>query len=91
MPDVSFYHLLRCWWLPLLRPRCWVLTVELLPLIAGLARLIVAFRTEPITPAASHAFESDLQRLLRDLGQVIVHWVFNRLDPAELKSPGPLT
>ena len=34
----------------------WALTVELLPLIRAVGQGIVAFRTGPITPAASHAF-----------------------------------
>ena len=33
------------------------LTVELVPLIAKVGRLIVAFRQNTVTPAASYAFE----------------------------------
>ena len=61
------------------------LTVELVPLIAKVGRLIVAFRQNTVTPAASYAFERDLQKLLRDLGQVIVRWVYNHLETADLK------
>ena len=50
----------------------------------GRPRCIVAFRTEPIAPAATHAFEIELQRLLREIGRVIVQWVFNRLDPEQV-------
>ena len=62
----------------------WSLTVELLPLIRAVGQGIVAFRTEPIAPAATHAFEIELQRLLREIGRVIVQWVFNRLDPEQV-------
>lgn len=55
---------------------------ELLPLILGLGRLIVRFRSGEITPANTCAFEKDLQALLRDMGQVIVAWLYNRLEPA---------
>ena len=51
------------------------LTSELLPLIAKVGRLILAFRKGPITPVASHAFERDLQELLREIGRVMVQWV----------------
>ena len=60
------------------------LTIELLPFIAQLGRRIVAFRQGPITPAASHAFERDLQELLREIGRVIVQWVYNHLESSDL-------
>jgi hypothetical protein len=60
------------------------LTIELLPLIAKMGRLILAFRHGPITPAASHAFERDLQRLLQEIGRVIVRWVYNHLETPDL-------
>ena len=61
------------------------LTVELLPLIAKVGRHIVAFRRDTVMPAACHAFERDLQKLLRDIGRVIVCWVYNHLETADLK------
>jgi hypothetical protein len=60
------------------------LTVQLLPLIARLGKHIVAFRRGPITPVACLAFESDLQKVLRDIGQVIVEWVYNHLESSDL-------
>jgi hypothetical protein len=60
------------------------LTIELLPLIAKAGRLILAFRQGPVTPAASHAFERDLQELLRELGRIIVRWVYNHLETSDL-------
>jgi hypothetical protein len=61
----------------------WSLTVALLPLIRAIGQGIVAFRTGPITPAATHAFEIELQRLLRESGRVILQWIFNRLEPEQ--------
>lgn len=60
------------------------LTIALLPLIAQLGRRIVVFRQGAITPAASHAFERDVQELLRELGRVIVQWVYNHLESSDL-------
>jgi len=60
------------------------LTCELLPLIAKLGLRIVAFRQETLTPTACHAFERDLQQLLREMGRVIVQWVYNHLETADL-------
>jgi hypothetical protein len=60
------------------------LTIELLPLIAKVGLRIVAFRQGTITPAASHAFERDLQELLREMGRVIVQWVYNHLESSDL-------
>ena len=57
------------------------LTMELLPLISQLGQAIRTFQTGPITPAASHAFEIDLERQLLEIGRVILQAVFNRLEP----------
>jgi hypothetical protein len=61
----------------------WSLTVELLPLIRAVGQGIVAFLTRPTTPAAAHGFELELQRLLREIGRVILQWVFYRLEPEQ--------
>jgi hypothetical protein len=60
------------------------LTLQLLPLLVRLGQRIVAFRQGPITPGACHAFESELQKLLRDMGRVIVEWVYNHLESFDL-------
>jgi hypothetical protein len=57
------------------------LTTELIPLIVKLGVCIVAFQSQPITPAASAAFETEVQQLLRQLGRVLLAWVYNRLEP----------
>jgi hypothetical protein len=52
-----------------------------------LANLIAAFRSQPITPAATHNFESQLQQSLRHLGRDLCDWTFNHLehdDPQQL-------
>jgi hypothetical protein len=58
-----------------------LLTSELVPLIADLGHRIVAFRTQPVTPAATCAFEADVQRQLLQMGRVLLGWVYNRLEP----------
>lgn len=57
------------------------LGLELVPLIAKLGMRIVAFRSQCITPAATLAFETDVQRQLRHMGRVLLGWVYNRLEP----------
>ena len=65
------------------------LTIELLPWVVRLGQRIVTFRQGPITPVTSHAFERDLQDLLREMGRVIVQWVFNHLETSDLSQvPG---
>lgn len=60
----------------------------LLPLLEKLLRhltrcagLLTSFRANPITPAATHAFECQLQQLLRNLGLDLCEWTFNHLEP----------
>jgi hypothetical protein len=57
------------------------LTVQLLPVIAEIGRLIVSFRRAELTPQATHRFEIELQRLLRELGRIILEWTYNDLEP----------
>jgi hypothetical protein len=61
---------------------------SLLPLLEKLlthlqhgAELLASFRANPITPAATHAFECQLQQLLRNLGLDLCEWTFNHLEP----------
>jgi hypothetical protein len=56
------------------------LTMELLPLIRQVGQCIRAFQTSRVTPVTCHGFESDLMRLLHEIGRVMVQWVFNRLE-----------
>jgi hypothetical protein len=60
------------------------LTIELFPLVARLGQRIVSFRQGPITPVTSHAFEQELQELLREMGRTIFQWVANHLETGDL-------
>jgi hypothetical protein len=60
----------------------------LLPLLEKLlthlklfAELLASFRANPITPAATHAWERQLQQQLRNLGLDLCEWTFNHLEP----------
>jgi hypothetical protein len=57
------------------------LTARLVPLITEFGRLIVHFRRADPTPQACYRFETRLQELLRELGQILVEWTFNHLEP----------
>ena len=59
------------------------LTVRLVSRIVELGQVIGAFRTGPITPSTLHQFERDLQRVLREIGRVIVEWMLNHLEPED--------
>ena len=60
------------------------LTIDLLPLIGQLGLRIVRFRSGPITPATTHAYELDLHALLQEIGRVILQWTVNHLESEEL-------
>jgi hypothetical protein len=47
----------------------------------ALAELLGSFRAGPLTPAATHAFECQLQQCLRQLGLDLCDWTFNHLEP----------
>jgi hypothetical protein len=66
------------------------LTVDLLPLLVQLGQRICAFTKGPITPVATHALETALQRLFRECGRVILASVFNRLEPEDPNQAAPL-
>jgi hypothetical protein len=65
------------------------LTVELLPLIAQAGQAIWNFQTGSITPAATYAFEVELERRLDEVGRAILQAVFNRLEPEEPEQAAP--
>jgi hypothetical protein len=56
---------------------------QLLPVIREIAQLIRQFRTSDITPTAAFEFENALNGLLREIGRLIVDWVYNHLEPNE--------
>lgn len=59
------------------------LTLRLLPGIGELAHLIVSFRAAQPTPQSTHHFETELARLLREVGRLITEWVYNGFEPDE--------
>lgn len=66
------------------------LTLEVLPLVGQLGQVICAFRQGPITPVTCDAFETNVQRLLREIGRLILQGVLNRLEPEDPQQATPL-
>ena len=68
------------------------LAVRLVPLIAQIGALVVRYRGQPVTPAVTHRFETDLADLLRQVGREICAWVYNHLEPEDhLRLPAQLS
>jgi hypothetical protein len=65
------------------------LTMKLLPLVAQVGQEIRAFQTGPITPEATFAFELELERLLCEIGRVILQAVFNGLELEDSEQAAP--
>jgi hypothetical protein len=68
----------------------------LLPLLEKLlghlqyfAQLLASFRSQPITPTATHHFEGQLQQRLRHLGLDLCDWTFNHLEPDQRQQLPP--
>jgi hypothetical protein len=57
-----------------------VLTVKLVPLIVSLGGFLRAYMNGPITPESTCQFELGVQERLREIGRVIVEWVYNNLE-----------
>jgi hypothetical protein len=57
---------------------------QLLPLLGSLGECIRAFKSQRVTPLATQEFETELQRLLRDIGRVILESALNDLEPDDL-------
>jgi hypothetical protein len=57
------------------------LTIRLVPAISSLGAFILSYKTGPISPESTDQFESGLNERLREIGRVIVEWVFNHLEP----------
>lgn len=51
------------------------------PLLAQIAQTLLDFRSAPITPAATQKLETDLQRLIRELGRSALENTLNSLEP----------
>jgi hypothetical protein len=63
--------------------------MELLPLIVQMGQAIDTFRSGPITPAATYAFEVELERQLDEIGRVSLQAVFNHLEPEVVEQAAP--
>jgi len=49
-----------------------------------LRQLVEDFRRQPVSPAATHAFEQQLHEALRGVGRTVVQWTYNHLEPADV-------
>jgi hypothetical protein len=65
------------------------LTVRLIPVILQIGRLLVHFRRADVTPHACYQFETQLHAQLRELGRIIVEWIFNHLEPHDRRDMPP--
>src|SRR5262249_47876928 len=59
------------------------LTVGLAPLLTEIGLTLVGFRRADPTPRACHRFEARLQEQLRELGRIVIEWIFNHLEPRD--------
>jgi hypothetical protein len=67
------------------------LTEVLLPTLRQLAAVLVAYRRGAMTPQTTWQLENDLQALLRELGRLLLQWLFQQAEPAEpAQNPGRL-
>lgn len=57
------------------------------PALARIAQLLLDFPTNPVTPAATHQFETALQVLLREAGRCVLEHTLNDLEPDEAEAP----
>ena len=60
------------------------LAERLLPHFQQLLQLLTDFRSQPVTPAATQAFEQRLQELLRHVGLDLTDWAFHHLEEGPL-------
>ena len=59
------------------------LLLQLWPVVLRIGRLVQQFRTQPVSRAAAFHFESELQRLLIEVGRRIVQWTYNHLESTD--------
>jgi len=60
------------------------LAQRLLPHLQQITQLLEDFRAQPVTPAATRAFELRLQELLRQVGLDLTDWTLNHLETEPL-------
>jgi hypothetical protein len=51
-----------------------------------LRQLVEDFRRQPVSPAATHAFEERLREALREVGRTVVQWTYNHLEPPDVQA-----
>jgi hypothetical protein len=56
------------------------LTLRLLPVISRIGTLIVQFRHAGPTPQSCYEFEDQVSQQLRQLGRIIIEWVYNHIE-----------
>jgi hypothetical protein len=49
-------------------------------------QLVEDFRRQPVSPAATQAFEEQLREALREGGRTVVQWTYNHLEPSEVQA-----
>jgi hypothetical protein len=52
----------------------------------ALRQLVEDFRRQPVSPAATQAFEQRRQEALRGVGRTVVQWTYNHLEPADVQA-----
>lgn len=55
----------------------------LLPTLRQLVAVLLAYRRGAITPQATWRLENDLQALLREMGRLLLQWLFQQAEPAD--------
>ena len=58
---------------------------RLLPIVQDIGSLISEFRRSDPTPQSTCEFEQRLHGLLREVGRILVEWVFNHVEPDKLE------
>jgi hypothetical protein len=53
----------------------------MVPVLLGIDRLVKVFRESPHSPKAFFQFETQLFRLLMEMGRIILQWMINALEP----------
>lgn len=59
------------------------LLLDVWPIVLRIARLVRRFRNDPVSPEATFRFETELSKLLTELGRRIVEWAVNHLEPRD--------
>ena len=58
--------------------------------LAQIAQVLLDFHARPVTPAATHKLETDLQKLLCEVGRCALEHTLNNLEPDEAEAPAEM-